>query len=709
MSGNRNILLCTLGASWAVIPEVYGFLAPESLPLYRHHPSLAEFEALRREYGLDAPDEIWICTTCGGRTREGVAALSAWRALLDRPPIVRVWQADGTDELAGRAECERFRELLLRACLLAHERAGEGQVVLSLAGGRKTMSADLQWAGYLLGCRALIHVVGREPLPAMLREAAPASFVGPLPADIASFVAPLVAGRGRRSELLDVTMDGSGPVAAARFPLPLADSRDALVWPMPADALLDDELRRRERAGSQLLGNYLEALAREERHENWRTLYRLPPRLIETLRRTSLTPDLAGWLEELPKADLHRHVGGCLDLAAQREVGRAVWSAMSGAERHRALHWAEGLLGRRQWPWDWAERLRRVPVRAHGAAALLAHATEEQLQWNLYGATEPRIALKDEHPAGFEAYERPGELSGSALLAHPAAIEPYAFHVVRQAAAEGLAYVELRGSPQKYGDGPGFLKAFHQGIRKALASLPEGQRPVFRFILIVDRRDRARVKEAVDLALRAREELPDFVAGLDLAGNERETPPEAIAADFGPAFEQCLPLTIHAGEGEKADSIWQAAYHLHADRIGHGLTIGDHPRLAARFRDRGVCLELCPTSNREVVGYHDPALPETAGRGVYPLWTLWEAGLPLTLCTDNPGISRTTLAGEYLTAARMAGGRLSCWDALALIKQGFVHAFLPSSEKEALVKRADSRVYRQVLDRFAEAGAGLSG
>jgi adenosine deaminase len=62
------------------------------------------------------------------------------------------------------------------------------------------------------------------------------------------------------------------------------------------------------------------------------------------------------------------------------------------------------------------------------------------------------------------------------------------------------------------------------------------------------------------------------------------------------------------------------------------------------------------------------------------------------LCTDNPGISRTTLADEYLAAARMTPGGISLWETLALIKQGFSHAFLSADRREELIKRADRRV-----------------
>ena len=70
-----------------------------------------------------------------------------------------------------------------------------------------------------------------------------------------------------------------------------------------------------------------------------------------------------------------------------------------------------------------------------------------------------------------------------------------------------------------------------------------------------------------------------------------------------------------------------------------------------------------------------------------------EKGIPLTLCTDNPGISRTTLSREYLAAARMSAGALTQWEALSLMRQGFLHAFLPAAERETLLKTADRKIF----------------
>ncbi|EIC30027.1 CRISPR-associated ring nuclease [Methylomicrobium album] len=692
----RNILLCTLGASWAVVPEVYAFLAPGKFPLYHHHPQREKLLGLRAQYRLAEPDEIWVCTTQG--TQRSLDSLKAWIACWPRSPILRVWRAESTDQLATQQECAAIRELIVRACLKAHHHSGGGQVVLSLAGGRKTMSADMQWAGSLLGCQALLHVISADGLPKEFREALPSVFTQPLPPEWAALVTPLVAGQTVRSDLLDIKVDAAEPIKTEDYPLPLPEAGQIATF-ADSGASLGQELSKREKASSRLFGNYLQDISRDETHENWRSLYRLPPRRIDQLRNSRLTENHRDWLTALPKADLHRHLGGCLDLNAQRHVAQAIWRNLTEPEQRQALQDCQPLLQAETWAWDWPVSLKANGTRSHRTAALLLHSSDQQLQHNLWYVTEPRIGLKQRHEKGFAAYERPGELTGSALLGYPAAIAPYAQAVVDQAVAEGLAYIELRGSPQKYGDSLTFLESFHQALNDSLTSLPTEKKPCFRFIIIADRRAKEiELADTIRQAVIAKRRLPDFIAGLDLAGDEQQTQPEAIAHLFNPAFAECLPITIHAGEGEAAESIWQATYHLHADRIGHGLTLNDNDKLAQRFRDRSICLELCPTSNREVVGFHDPRYSESRDCPPYPLMELWRKGLPLTLCTDNPGISRTSLADEYLAAAAMSGYRLSQWDVLAMIKQGFVHSFLSAQHKEKLLKRIDAQLYIQLTE-----------
>jgi len=718
-----TLLLCTLGASWAVIAEIFGWLASDVLDLYAHHPRRAELDALRAAHGLRAPGELWVCTTEGAQTAASLRLLNDWWALIGQPMPLRVWTAAGTDQLASQTECDAMRELTLRVTLLAAERcAGGGQLILSLAGGRKTMSADLQGAGSIFGAAAWLHVVSPEPAPASLfaRDALqkaqqPALFSRPLQADLAVAITPLVAGSGSRSELLDVMLDdGAGPVSAARFAVPLTAPGSVCRWAVPAQGCtLDAELRQRQRAGSQLLGNYLHLLAQSEHHDNWRSLYRLPPATIERLRATRLGDAHLGWLAACPKADLHRHLGGCLGLDAQRQVARAIWADTPEEIRRQRMADMRDLLSTSQWPWSWPQRLRHGAdgsARAQRSAAVLLHASDAALQQALWGDTEPRLALKHRHPHGFAAYERPGELSGSALLAHPAALPAYAAAVVAQARAEGLAYLELRGSPHKYrpNDPARFVSDLRAALQAAGAHCggEPGATPIsgphslplrVGFVWILDRRDPATLQKTVQSALIAKAQEPDFMLGLDVAGDEAQPVTDALVHAFAPAFEACLPITIHAGEGEAADRIWQAAYQLHADRIGHGLSLADHPQLAARCRDRGICLELCPSSNREVVGYADPACPQSLQLPGYPLHRFIELGLPITLCTDNPGISRTTLAAEYLAAARMSPTGLTQWQALALMRLAFVHSFLPADQREALLKAVDAQIYKSAI------------
>lgn len=705
-ASSSAILVCTLGASWAVIPEVVGWLSPEIVDLYASGSRSDELAATRARFRLRPPNEVWVCTTEGQRARDSLGQVQDWWAGLGRPFVLRIWTATGSDQLASSNECEHMRELIFRAVLAASETVGvDGQVLLSLAGGRKTMSADLQEAGKWFGAGALVHVVGPDRLPEDLLKSDPKLFLRPLTRELADAVTPLVVGTAARSELVDLPLQGD-TVRAARFSIPLPPDGGVVSWALPAEgAALVAELAERQRASQSLLGNFMAQLAASEPHENWRSLYRLPARAIEALRADRLTATDRNWLVALPKADLHRHLGGCLDLASQRTVAEAIWSAARPADRDLAMRQVRDLLAQHTpWAWQWPDELKLLEStqRALASSALLLHAGDDRLRFNLYTITAPRLALKWRSPYGFAAYERPGELSGSALLGDPASIAAYARAIVLQAREEGLAYLELRGSPDKYRphDPAGFLADLETELARAGAQTrafdAANAAPRIGFLWILDRRRRDAIRATVAAAVGARGRLQGFLLGLDLAGDEGTAAPEDLAADFEPAFADCLPLTIHAGEGETAQHIWQAAYHLHADRIGHGLTLADHPQLAQRFRDRRIALELCPTSNLQVVGFADPHVEASRDLAQYPLRGLIDAGLPLCLCTDNPGISATTLADEFLAAARMDSSGLSRWEALALVRQAFVHAFIPAAERDQLLKHADHRIHQQI-------------
>lgn len=653
-------LVCTLGQTWQVIPEIYGFLDPERCPLYAAAPNIAERR--RMLPALPPPTALWVVTTASTR---GQDRLLDWWRRLGAPVPLRLWRT-AADDTTAQVEVDLIRELIHRAVFHAGPSA-----ILCLAGGRKTMSADMQRAGMVYGCQAMLHVLAPEGEAG--KRLNDCDFAQPLPPELASLIQPVYIGRASRADLI-----GLPPaITADAYPLP-ADDR-----PFVADGRwLSRDISQREVDSANLLVQFHADLARSEPHENWRSLYRLPPALIQRLRDTPLTAVPRDWLISLPKADLHCHIGGILDLDEQVAVGRAVWDLLDGQARAQAQRDAEQWWSQTAQPggqrWGNLDPGRR----ARASACLLATYDPEDLRAALWPPGLARIALKARHRWGFAAYEHPGSLVGSTILQTPEAVYATARALLDRCQRDGLAYLELRCSPAKYVRG--FLELMH-------AALGADHTTVVRIILIADRRDEdrdpERIRSTVRMALDARERLDGRVVGLDLAGDEQRGDPASIAPLFQDAFAACLRITIHAGEGEPAENIWKAAYHLHADRIGHGLSLADAPQLSQRFRDRRICLELCPTSNREVVGFRDPMVRESADCPGYPLRQLMKHGVPLTLCTDNPGISRTTLADEYLTAARMS--ELSVWESLALMKQAFLHAFLPAEQREILIKRLD--------------------
>lgn len=686
------ILISTLGLSWAVIPEVLAFLDPERFPLFACDVRGTHFKRIRAHYGLEAPDELWVVTTEGVPTEKALGDLRRWWGLMGSPYPLRVFRALNTGETGDEQECALVREVIFR--VVARAASARQRPILCLAGGRKTMSADLQLAGSTFGCTVLLHVITPAPLPEEIARAEPPTFTQPLPSTASSKITPVVVGTGIRREYLDVPGESAGAVTAARFPIPLpAANAEPMAWaPEPSEPWLTVEVAERERQASRLLGNFIATVSREEHHENWRSLYRLAPSIIQRLRTERPGSEHRELLRAIPKADLHLHLGGCLPVASQQQVAKAILEATPRAERERVTDSIAPLFGPRPFRLDLKVRLgETAQERALAASLLLTNLSPEELERRLFEPTEPRRALRDRGKRGFRLYEFPGDLSGSTLLSHEAAIMAYAREALKVASEAGCRYVELRGSPDKYlgGDGTAFLRLFHQAARRAQEEIPGVE---VRFVIIADRRRQTKVSRVVDLALKAREDLGPFVAGIDLAGDEKRGDPARLARHFREAFSQCIPLTIHAGEGEGAGNIWKAAYHLHADRIGHGLTLAEKPELAARIRERRICLELCPSSNLEVVGFHDPADPGSEGFPRYPLETLYQMGLLVTVATDNPGISRTTLADEYLTASRLSNS-LSLWDTLTMIKHGFEYSFLAAEEKGSLMKEADARIY----------------
>ena len=133
------------------------------------------------------------------------------------------------------------------------------------------------------------------------------------------------------------------------------------------------------------------------------------------------------------------------------------------------------------------------------------------------------------------------------------------------------------------------------------------------------------------------------VIAFGIGGSEERGPAERFGKTFAFAKEAGLRLTAHAGESMGPESI-RAALDLGAERIGHGIAAARDADLMRELRDRDIPLEICITSN--LVTGVVKRLED------HPVRRLFDAGVPITINTDDPAMFGCTLEGEYALAAR---------------------------------------------------------
>ncbi|ADL11848.1 adenosine deaminase [Acetohalobium arabaticum] len=165
------------------------------------------------------------------------------------------------------------------------------------------------------------------------------------------------------------------------------------------------------------------------------------------------------------------------------------------------------------------------------------------------------------------------------------------------------------------------------------------------------------------------------VVGLDLAGDEANFPPEEHEEAFKLAAGAGLHRTVHAGETAGAKNVKKAIDYLNAERIGHGIRSKEDKETLETIKEAGVTLEICPTSN-----LHTNAVTDLEQ---HPIREYYEAGIPITVNTDNRTVSNLTLSQEYLMLYREFGFSLA--EIQELILSGIKAAFISDKEQEKLI------------------------
>lgn len=180
------------------------------------------------------------------------------------------------------------------------------------------------------------------------------------------------------------------------------------------------------------------------------------------------------------------------------------------------------------------------------------------------------------------------------------------------------------------------------------------------------------------------------VVAWSIGGDELNFPPEPYAEVFAAARRAGLHTMAHAGEVVGAQSVWGAVDVLGVERLGHGIRSIDDPKLLAHLRERRVVLDICPTSNVRTGA--------VSAIERHPLRKLFDAGVLISINSDDPIFFATTMVDEYRLAAQAFGFEIN---ELTDVMLGSVRAtFLPVDEKEALVAQFE----REIRSLRAELG-----
>lgn len=312
-------------------------------------------------------------------------------------------------------------------------------------------------------------------------------------------------------------------------------------------------------------------------------------------------------------------------------------------------------------------------------ATLLDLAREARVQMPRHTAEELAEFMRVDDANSLEDYLRRFDVTVSVMQTEEA-LERIAYELAEDAAEDGVRYIEIRNAP--------ILNVVHgltlvQAVEAPLRGLRRAEKDfgiIGRSIICALRAFTP--EESLEMAQLAVEFRNDGVVAFDLAGGEKGHPAARHAAAFRYAREHNLAVTVHAGEGDGAESVREAVHICGANRIGHGTRLIEDPDLTQYVNDRRIALEVCLTSNvqTKVADSYE----------AHPLREYFDRGLNVTLNTDNRLMSGTTLTDEYVHAAEHLGFTVDELAGIAL--NGFESAFLPWEERLMLIEEASDKI-----------------
>ncbi|MDR2296098.1 MAG: adenosine deaminase family protein [Clostridiales Family XIII bacterium] len=261
------------------------------------------------------------------------------------------------------------------------------------------------------------------------------------------------------------------------------------------------------------------------------------------------------------------------------------------------------------------------------------------------------------------------------LLQSEEALERVTDDLLRAKAADRVRYCEIRWAPALH-------RAEGLSVRRVVESVARAtKRACARYgvlarLIVVGMRFCAPEENVAMLRQAAEADAQGLLAAADLAGPEAAHPDPAVQQPFFDAARRLgLGLTLHCGElPDSADAIRRCVLRIAPDRIAHGSGAAADEALCALLAERGIRLDLCPTSNIQAGLYKDYA--------DFPIATLFRRGVPLSISTDSPVISGLTLSEEYHGTA--LAGRLGPAELWAINLSSLDDIFAEDAVKRAL-------------------------
>lgn len=266
-------------------------------------------------------------------------------------------------------------------------------------------------------------------------------------------------------------------------------------------------------------------------------------------------------------------------------------------------------------------------------------------------------------------------LAANQFVQTPDDLEFVAAEFARGQVAQGVIYSEAIVTAMIFVRNGMDPDAMWTALRRGFAAAGPGTT----INLVIDTiRDFGREEADATLALVEAADAP--IVGLCLTGIEGTMPIETFLPFRAAARRLGLGFEVHAGEMGPPESIVASLDVLAADRIGHGVAAIRDPRLVERLVRDQVVLDVCPSSNVGIDLY--PSLE------AHPMTAFWQAGVNMTISSDDPPFFGTTLFDELQHLVRIAG--LTCNDLATLQRRAVAAAFCDEATKADLRARIDA-------------------